>query len=100
MNTLLIVFFALLQIADGVVTYLGLSFANVDEANPVLGFFVGQLGLGGSITLLKLVGVVFALFLFFDRHKMKSRWITASLASAVTFYGWVVSNNVILVVGA
>ncbi|MFM8333417.1 MAG: DUF5658 family protein [Candidatus Methylumidiphilus sp.] len=100
MNTLLIVFFALLQVADGVVTYLGLGlFANVDEVNPILGLFAGRLGLAGAITLLKLVGLAFVAFLFFDRHKMKSRWITASLASAVGFYSWVVSNNVLLVAG-
>lgn len=101
MNTLLIVFFALLQVADGIVTYLGLGlFDNVDEVNPILNFFVSGLGLGGAITLLKLLGLAFAAFLFFDRHKMKSRWITASLASAVTFYSWVVSNNMLLVASA
>ncbi len=100
MDALLIVLFGLLQVADGIVTYLGLSSKGVDEVNPVLNFFVGLLGLGGSITLLKLAGLAFITFLFFDRHKMKSRWITATLASAVTFYIWVVSSNVILVVGA
>ena len=100
MKTLLIVFFGLLQIADGVVTYLGLSFANVDEVNPVLGLFMGTFGLGGSITLLKLVGLAFVAFLFFDRHKMKSRWITAALGVSVGFYSWVVSGNVMLVAGS
>ena len=100
MNAILIVFFALLQVADGVVTYLGLGFANVDEVNPVLGILIGLFGLGGSITLLKLAGLAFVAFLFFDRHKMKSPWITATLASSVTFYSWVVGSNVILVVGS
>jgi hypothetical protein len=100
MNAILIVFFALLQVADGVVTYLGLGLASVDEVNPVLGVLIGLLGLGGSITLLKLAGLAFATFLFCDRHKMKSPWITATLASSVTFYCWVVSSNVMLVVGA
>jgi hypothetical protein len=100
MNAILIVFFALLQVADGVVTYLGLGLAGVDEVNPVLGVLIGLFGLGGSITLLKLAGLAFSAFLFFDRHKMKSPWITATLASSVSFYSWVVSSNVILVVGA
>jgi hypothetical protein len=101
MNAILIVLFAVLQIADGIVTYLGLGlFANVDEANPLLNLLVGGFGLGGAITLIKLAGFTFAAFLFHDRHKMKSRWITASLASAVTFYSWVVSNNVLLVATA
>lgn len=100
MNTILIVLFGLLQVADGAVTYLGLSFANLDEANPALAPFVSFLGLGGSITLFKLVGLAFVLFLFLDRHRMKNPWITATLASSVSFYSWVVSNNASLVINS
>lgn len=100
MNTLLIILFGLLHIADGIITYLGLSFDVVDEVNPVLNFFAEMLGLGFSITVLKMACLSVLIFLFYDRHKMKSRWITASLASAVTFYSWVVSNNVFLVFSA
>lgn len=100
MNALFILLFGLLQIADGVVTFFGLKFAGVDEVNPVLNFCAELLGLGYSITLLKLVGLAFIAFLFFDRHKMRSRWITTTLGLAVTFYSWVVGNNVILVAGA
>jgi len=100
MNTYFIVLFGLLQIADGIVTFFGLKLAGVDEVNPILNFFAGFLGLGFSITLIKLAGLAFIAFLFFDRHKMKSRWITTSLGLAVTFYSWVVSSNMILVVGA
>ena len=99
-NTFFIVLFGILQIADGVVTFFGLTSAEVDEVNPVLNFFVELIGVGYSITLLKLAGLAFIVFLFTDRHKMKSRWITTTLGVAVTFYGWVVSNNMILVVGA
>jgi len=98
MNTYFIVLFGLLQIADGIVTFFGLKLAGVDEVNPILNFFAGFLGLGFSITLIKLAGLAFIAFLFFDRHKMKSRWITTSLGLAVTFYSWVVSSNMILVV--
>lgn len=100
MNAFFIVLFGLLQVADGIVTFFGLKFAQVDEVNPVLNFFAGLVGLGLSISLIKVAGLVFIAFLFFDRHKMKSRWITASLVSAVSFYSWVVSNNVFLVVNA
>ena len=100
MNAIFIILFGLLQVADGVVTFLGLKFASVDEANPVLNYVSGLIGLGFSITLLKLAGLAFIAFLFFDRRKMKSRWITTTLGMAVSFYSWVVSNNVILVVGA
>lgn len=99
MNAFFIIVFGLLQIADGVVTFFGLKSADVDEVNPVLNFFAEQVGLGLSITLLKLAGLAFIVFLFVDRRKMKSRWITTALGLAVTFYSWVVSSNVILVVG-
>jgi hypothetical protein len=98
-NAFFIVFFGILQVADGVVTFLGLRAETVDEVNPVLNIFVGLIGLGYSITLIKLAGLAFIAFLFFDRHKMKSRWITTSLGMAVAFYSWVVSSNVFLVVG-
>ena len=99
MNAFFIVLFGLLQIADGIVTFFGLKFAAVDEVNPVLDVFVGLLGLGYSITLIKLMGLAFIAFLFFDRRKMKSRWITTSLGLAVSFYSYVVGNNLLLVVG-
>lgn len=100
MKALLIVLFGLLQIADGIVTFFGLKCAEVDEVNPVLNFFAEQIGLGCSITLIKLAGLAFITFLFYDRHKMKSRWITTTLGLAVTFYSYVVGSNVSLVVGA
>ena len=99
-NNLLIVLFGLLHVADGVITYLGLRFAAVLEVNPLLNYFVQFFGLGCSITVLKL-GIVSVIgFLYVERRKMHSCWSTATLASAVGFYLWVVSNNVFLVVGA
>lgn len=100
MTATLIILFGLLQIADGVVTYLGLDQSLVDEVNPVLNASAKFFGLGASIAVLKLGGLAFITFLFFDRHKMKSRWITATLGTAVTFYVWVVANNVSLVLSA
>lgn len=100
MKAWLIAVFALLQITDGVVTYLGLDMSGLHEANPVLNLFAERIGLGYSIATLKLAGLTFIAFLFFDRHNMKSQWITATLASADTFYGWVVVNNVSLVLAA
>ncbi|MCQ8105662.1 DUF5658 family protein [Methylomonas sp. SURF-2] len=99
-NALLILFFALLHIADGVITYLGLSFAPVDEVNPVLNYVAGLCGLGLAIALLKLAILSAIACIFFGRHTIKSRWGTATLASADTFYSWVVTNNVILVVAS
>ena len=99
-TALLITLFGLLQITDGVVTYLGLGSFGLDEANPLLTAIAGLLGLGGAIAAVKLCGLAFITYLFFDRHKMNSRWITATLASADTFYSWVVANNVSLVLAA
>jgi len=98
MNAFFIIIFGLLQVADGVVTFFGLQFARVDEVNPLLNVFVGLIGLAYSITLIKLIGLAFIAFLFYDRRKLKSRWITATLGLSVSFYGWVVGSNVILVV--
>lgn len=100
LNTLMIVLFGLLHVADGMVTYIGLSFTEVVEVNPVLNYFAGFLGLGLAISSLKLAILVFIAFIFFDRHTIKSRWGTAILAWADTFYSWVVTNNCILVMGA
>jgi hypothetical protein len=100
MDALLIILFGLLQVADGIVTYLGLRFLDLREANPVLNYCADSMGLGCSIALLKLAELGFAGFLFAARRKMKSRWITATLASAVVFYGWAVTNNLHLVVDA
>lgn len=98
-NTVLIVLFALLHIADGFITYLGLSFTQVDEVNPLLNYAAGILGLGRAIVLLKLIILGCIAAIFFDRCTIKGRWATVALMLAVVFYGGVVTNNVLLVVG-
>lgn len=96
---MLILLFGILHIADGLVTYLGLSFAAVNEVNPLLNYFAGLWGLGLAITLLK-IAILFAItYIFIGRHTIKSRWGTATLAWADTFYSWVVTNNFVLVIG-
>lgn len=99
-NTSLILLFALLHTADGVVTYLGLKFNHATEVNPVLIFFAGTMGLGLAIFALKLLCVEFIAVLYFARRNIGGCWATASLLSADAFYSWVVSNNILLVVGA
>ncbi|BBL74576.1 DUF5658 family protein [Methylomagnum ishizawai] len=100
MDALLLILFALLHVADGIVTYFGLSWFGLEEVNPVLNYCAGYFGLACSITALKLVALGFIAFVFAGRRRIKSRWMTATLASAVTFYGWVVTNNVMLVIDA
>jgi hypothetical protein len=97
---MLIILFGLLHVADGVVTYFGLRFFELEEVNPILTYCAEFIGLESSIVLFKLAELGFIAFLFLDRHKMRSPWITATLASAVVFYGWVVTNNVSLVLDA
>jgi len=99
-NTLMILLFGLLHMADGVVTYQGLSFADVDEVNPVLNYFAAQLGLGVAIALLKFTIIAVITLIFYERCSIKSRWGTVTLASADTFYSWVVTNNFILVLSS
>lgn len=100
LNTSLILLFALLHTADGIITYLGLKFDYVDEVNPLLLFFAGTMGLGLSIFLLKLLCLEFIAVLFVARRRMRSCWGTATLVSADAFYSWVVSNNILLVAAA
>lgn len=100
LNSALIILFALLHTADGIVTYLGLKFDYVDEVNPVLIFFAGILGLGLAIFLLKLVCLSVIAVLFSARRNLGNCWSTFSLISADLFYSWVVSNNIFLVATA
>lgn len=100
MYAILIILFGLLHIADGIVTYLGLSFFGLEEVNPVLTFSSGVMGLGLSIILFKLAELGFLAFLFNGRRRMRNRWVHVTMASAVGFYGVVVTNNVALVVGS
>lgn len=97
LNTALIVMFGLLHTADGLITYLGLKFTDVDEANPLLLLVAGSLGLGLSIFLLKLLCLSFIALLFFARRNLGNCWSTASLISADAFYSWVIGNNLFLV---
>jgi hypothetical protein len=97
LNSALLVVFALLHTADGFVTYFGLKFTSVDEANPVLVFVAGIMGLGLSIFLLKLACLSVIAMLFSARRNLGNCWSTATLFSADAFYSWVVGNNLFLV---
>lgn len=100
MNSPLLVAFALLQVADGVVTYIGLQCSDIDEANPLASFCFEHFGLGASITVLKLLGLAFIAFVFVRRHRLNSPWLTATLTGVVTSYVWVVAQNLLLVLGS
>lgn len=98
-NTALLTLFGGLQVADGILTYLGLRFAELAEVNPLLNYLTGLLGLGVSITLLKLVilGVIAAIFI--TRRTIKRHWGTVALALAVIAYCGVNVSNALLIAG-
>ena len=100
MNSVLIILLGLLHIADGIVTYFGLMFASVDEVNPVVNYFIALIGLGYSIFLLKSLCLLVIATLYVKRHIIKSLWCNTTLASATSFYIWVVNNNVSLIMGS
>lgn len=100
MNALLLVLLGLLQMADGTVTYLGIRGDLVDEANPLAELCFKHLGLGCSITVVKLVGLAIIGSVFLRRHRFKRRHFTATLSLLVSAYSWVVANNVRLILEA
>ncbi len=98
-NTVLIASFGGLHVMDGIITYLGLAYAELVEVNPLLNYFTGLMGLGVSIALLKLVILAVIVVIFTRRCAIRGHWGTATLALAVVFYSGVVINNVLLVAG-
>jgi len=100
LNSALLIVFAMLHTADGFLTYFGLKFTSVDEANPVLVFVAGVMGLGLSIFLLKLLCLSAIAILYSARRNLGNCWSTATLFSADAFYSYVVGNNLFLVVVA
>lgn len=93
----LIVFIALLNIADGALTYLGLTFFEVYEANPVLDLFSSRLGLGSAIVFIKAIILSGLLLLFFRRSCARCITNITTLALTNVFYLWVVGNNTDLI---
>ena len=53
----MLILFALLQIGDGVLTYIGLK-RGLGEMNPIAREVIAQLGIVPAIALLKVLGVV------------------------------------------
>jgi hypothetical protein len=100
MDRILIAAFALLQIADGLITYIGMRCSDIDEANPVASFCFEHFGLGTSIATLKVLGLAFLAVLFLRRHRVRCGWVTATWTIVVSAYVWVVAQNLALVLAA
>lgn len=93
----LIILIALLNIADGFLTYFGLTLFEVYEANPVLDMFSSRLGLGSAIIFIKAIILSGLILLFFRRSCARCMTNITTLALANVFYLWVVGNNTDLI---
>ena len=89
----LIILIALLNIADGVLTYLGLTFFEVAEANPVLDLFSSRLGLGSAIIFIKAIIISGLILIFIRRSCARCYTNITTLFLTNVFYLWVVGNN-------
>lgn len=93
----LIIFIALLNIADGVLTYLGLTFFDVAESNPVLDVFSSRLGLGSAIIFIKAIILYGLILMFIKRSCYRCYTNITTLFLTNVFYLWVVGNNTDLI---
>jgi len=93
----LILLFGLLNIADGILTYLGLRYCEVAEANPILDVFSNTIGLGYSIMLIKSMVLASLLMLFLSRNTVNRCGSSLMLVAGNVLYFWVVGNNANLV---
>ena len=93
----LIILIALLNIADGVLTYLGLTFYEVAEANPVLDVFSSRLGLGSAIIFIKAIIISGLVLMFIKRSCIRCYTNITTLFLTNVFYLWVVGNNTDLI---
>lgn len=100
LNSLLFVSLGLLQVADGFLTYIGLSLFDLGEVNPILNYCAAQVGLGCSITLIKFAILAILSLLFINRRQTRNCLGTLTLIAAVSFYTWVVNNNAVLVISS
>lgn len=89
----LIILIALLNIADGALTYLGLTFFEVAETNPVLDLFSSRLGLGSAIIFIKAIIISGLILMFVKRNCTRCYTNITTLFLTNIFYIWVVGNN-------
>jgi hypothetical protein len=72
-----------LQVFDGIATFVGLSTGLVDEGNPILNTACGIIGVAPTLVLSKLVGIA----LVFTIWRLRESWLAApALAFTATFY--------------
>lgn len=96
-NTSLIIFFAVLQVFDGILTYFGIRFSLATEANPILNYAAEKLPLMFAIIALKFIIVLGIFKLFILRKRIAGFANMMVLSGGVVFYCCVVFNNAVLV---
>ncbi len=73
----------LLQVFDGVATFLGMHAGLVDEGNPIVNTACLALGVGPALALSKAVGIGLVLMIW----RLRESWLAApALAFTETFY--------------
>ncbi len=85
--TILLIIFIALQIGDGVSTWLALRSGKGREANPVIRWLMGLIGVAPSLVLFKALAIalgVMAIRVEYGAH---------ALAALSAIYGWVLWNN-------
>lgn len=77
----LFILFALLQVADGITTIIGLRQAGVNEANPIADWLMDSLGQKPAIIISKLAIVVFIAWLVFgfDASWAQMPWVKPAM---------------------
>lgn len=85
---ILSIFFGLLQLLDGILTYAGVTrFGISAEGNPLVKYFIDVLGPFGGIILVKCIGLVM-LYMMSSRciRYEDKNWLKKFLISMISFY--------------
>lgn len=90
MNEILLAVTILLQIADGVSTYLALKRPDLRETNGLLAAIFNSIGILPGLVLVKGFGVAICViaYLFAGEYAI---WVLLAMAAG---YAWIVANNI------
>lgn len=85
---ILSIFFGLLQIADGVLTYIGVTHLGISaEGNPLVRFFINLLGPFSGLFFVKAIGLIVIYTICFRCITLEDRnWLQNFLVSMIAFY--------------
>jgi len=85
---ILSIFFGLLQIADGVLTYIGVTRLGISaEGNPLVGYFIRLLGPFQGLFFVKTIGIIVIFIIGVRCIRAEDRkWLHNFLVSMIGFY--------------